>query len=143
MRLANPPSPAHGRGSTLRVGVRASNLRTPYNIPVRLRRLPPRIIAPGYPPDVRLVAAADIAFTDRPLRRQPSLARAAVVALSYPDLHLVEHHVLEAPVTFPYIPGLLAFREVPLLTLAFERLEHTPNLVLVDGHGFSHPRRFG
>jgi deoxyribonuclease V len=106
-------------------------------------RLASQIVAEGDPIDVRLIAAADVAFADRPYRRRPSLARAAVVVLSYPELALVEQHVIEAPVTFPYVPGLLSFREIPALAQAFELLRQEPDLLLVDGQGRAHPRRFG
>jgi deoxyribonuclease V len=99
-------------------------------------RLAPQVIAEGEPEGARLVAGADIALTG-------GRARAAVILLAYPDLQLVEQHVVEAPVAFPYVPGLLAFREVPVLARAFQRLQRRPDLLLVDGHGYSHPRRFG
>jgi deoxyribonuclease V len=102
-----------------------------------------RVIRSGDPGDVRLVAAADIAFPERTRGWQGGLARAAVVLMSNPELALVEHHVIEAPVSFPYVPGLLSFREIPALALAFERLSSTPDLLLVDGQGIAHPRRFG
>lgn len=88
--------------------------------------------------EVRLIAGADVAAGGR---GHP--ARAAVVVLSYPALTLVETSTVEVPLRFPYIPGLLSFRESPVLVQAFEQLESIPDLVMVDGHGISHPRRIG
>ena len=111
-------------------------------------RLAPQVVAEGDPRDspdgVRYVAGADIALGKPALSGvERSNGRGAVVLLSYPDLRLIEHHLVDEPVPFPYVPGLLAFREVPVLARAFEKLERTPDLLLVDGHGLSHPRRFG
>jgi deoxyribonuclease V len=88
--------------------------------------------------NVRLIAGVDISAPDA-----TGLARAAVVVLSYPELVPVESKVVRMPVTFPYVPGLLSFRESPLVLTACEELEHDPDLIMVDGQGIAHPRRFG
>ena len=87
---------------------------------------------------VSLVAGVDISAPDA-----SGLARAAVVVLSYPELMLVEKKVITKEVTFPYVPGLLSFRESPLIIAACEELKATPDLILVDGQGIAHPRRLG
>lgn len=69
--------------------------------------------------------------------------RAAVAVLAFPDLEPVDEAVWEGPVTFPYVPGLLSFREVPALLQALKRLRTMPDVIVTDGHGFAHPRRFG
>lgn len=85
---------------------------------------------------VELVAGVDVS-----VRRD--LARAAVVVLRLPGLDVVEEVLAERPVTFPYVPGLLSFREAPVILDALARLQHTPQVLLCDGQGIAHPRRLG
>lgn len=68
---------------------------------------------------------------------------AGFVTLSYPELSVIDHSVIEDAIGFPYIPGLLSFREIPMLLKAWERLEHKPDVIVVDGVGIAHPRRLG
>ncbi len=69
--------------------------------------------------------------------------RCGVVVLSFPELEVIETATHTAPVTFPYVPGLLAFREVPILLETWRLLRSEPDLIFLDGHGYAHPRRFG
>ncbi len=69
--------------------------------------------------------------------------RAAVVILSFPDLTVLEVSVAERQPPFPYVPGLLSFREAPAVLDAFEPIASEPDLLMVDGQGIAHPRRFG
>jgi len=85
-----------------------------------------------------LIAGVDISS---PTSR--GIARGAAVVLSYPELDLVEVKTVEREVIFPYIPGLLSFREAPLILAACEELSSVPGLVVVDGQGIAHPRRLG
>ena len=86
----------------------------------------------------RLIAGVDIAVNKR-----GEMATAAVVVLGYPELNLVETRVVSGEINFPYVPGLLSFRESPLILAACEKLTLTPDLILVDGQGIAHPRRIG
>jgi deoxyribonuclease V len=70
-------------------------------------------------------------------------ARAAIVVLRYPELTPLAGVVADAPLTFPYVPGLLAFREGPAVLAAWERLEARPDLLMFDGQGIAHPRGLG
>lgn len=84
-----------------------------------------------------------IAGVDMSADRVKGTATAAVVLLSYPEMKLVETQVAKGSLDFPYVPGLLSFRELPLTLTACERLTNTPDLVIVDGQGVAHPRRMG
>lgn len=85
-----------------------------------------------------LIAGIDISSTDA-----QGVAKGAVVVLSYPELDIVEIKIAQGKVTMPYIPGLLSFRESPLILAACEKLSSIPDLVLIDGQGIAHPRRLG
>ncbi len=69
--------------------------------------------------------------------------RAVVVVLKFPELELLETADAKLPIQFPYVPGLLSFRETPVAIRALEKLTVTPDLILCDGQGLAHPRRFG
>ena len=86
----------------------------------------------------RLIAGVDISSPD-----SQGIARGAAVVLNYPELDVVEIKIAESKIDFPYIPGLLSFRECPLTLAACQKLDNTPDLVLVDGQGIAHPRRLG
>lgn len=88
--------------------------------------------------EVRFVAGMDVGID---IRR--STARASAVVLTFPALQLYDWAVAERPVTFPYIPGLLSFREIPVMLEALEKLKQAPDLVICDGQGLAHPRRLG
>ncbi|GII79419.1 endonuclease V [Sphaerisporangium rufum] len=92
---------------------------------------------PG-PDQVELVAGLDVAYSAGDER-----VTAAVVVLRVPALEVVERVVVSRPVRFPYVPGLFAFRELPALVEALEKLSTTPELLICDGYGLAHPRRFG
>ncbi len=88
--------------------------------------------------DIRHVAGVDVGFEEG-----GEVTRAAVVILDFPGLHMVEHAIARIPTRFPYIPGLLSFREIPALLQALEKINTVPDLILCDGQGIAHPRRFG
>jgi deoxyribonuclease V len=87
---------------------------------------------------LRRVAGADVALD---LARGRAIA--GIVVFSFPELEELERVWAETPITFPYIPGLLSFREMPAILAAFERVKREPDLIFYDGHGYAHPRRFG
>ena len=88
------------------------------------------------PSGVQTVAGVDVSI-------RKGVARAAVVVLKLTDLKPVDCAVSEAPATFPYIPGLLTFREGPIVLRALERLTIWPDLLIFDGQGMAHPQRIG
>lgn len=96
-------------------------------------------ISVGRPLDlekVRYVAGADVS-TDK------DVGYATVAVLSFPDLAPVEVRGFEAPLTFPYVPGLLAFREIPSVAGALKKVETPVDAIIFDAHGLAHPRRMG
>jgi deoxyribonuclease V len=90
--------------------------------------------------EIAIVAGVDNAYVKIDGEQQ---ACAAIVALTFPTLEVIETAVAWRPVTFPYVPGLLSFREIPAVLAACAELTATPDVILCDGQGYAHPRRFG
>jgi deoxyribonuclease V len=88
------------------------------------------------PSTVRTVAGVDVSY-------KAGMARAAVVVLGVPGLQPIDCAVAQVPVTFPYVPGLLAFREGPAVLQALQSLTTWPDLFIFDAQGVAHPRRLG
>lgn len=84
------------------------------------------------------IAGVDVGF-----EQNNTITRAAVAVLEFPSLQLVEQAIARLPTSFPYVPGLLSFREVPGVLAALERLSELPDMLLCDGQGIAHPRRLG
>ncbi|MFJ8921729.1 endonuclease V [Streptomyces sp. NPDC102415] len=102
--------------------------------------LRPRVVLdePGPPPGVGRVTGVDVAYDD-----ERDLVVAAAVVLDAATLEVIARSTADGRVTFPYVPGLLAFREIPAVLGALEGLPVDPGLVVCDGYGQAHPRRFG
>jgi deoxyribonuclease V len=100
------------------------------------QQLRAKVIPRGRVETPSLIAGADVAFVK-------DTAYAIVVVLTFPRLEIVETVVHKGQVSFPYIPGLLAFRETPALAQAFGKLTHDPDLIFIDGQGLAHPRAAG
>lgn len=89
------------------------------------------------PHEPRLIAGCDSSFPT------PETIISVFVVLKFPSLELVEKVYSHGPVTMPYVPGYLSFREAPNVIQAFAKLTHRPDVIMVDGHGIAHPRRMG
>lgn len=84
-----------------------------------------------------------IAGIDVSVQRFKKAGTAAVVILNSDSMEVVEYEIAQGDIDFPYIPGLLSFRELPLILKACEKINHIPDLIMVDGQGIAHPRRLG
>jgi deoxyribonuclease V len=85
---------------------------------------------------LKLVAGADVAF-------KKGRALAAVVVVSYPEFKVIECVRKSTKISYPYIPGLLTFREGPVLEKCFKVLRNEPDVIIFDGQGIAHPRNMG
>ncbi|MBC6421154.1 MAG: deoxyribonuclease V [Hormoscilla sp. SP5CHS1] len=102
------------------------------------QQLVPEVITTDQLESVQYVAGVDVGFVD-----DGATSRAAVAVLSFPSLELSEQAIAQRPTQFPYVPGFLSFREIPPVLEDLEKLNTTPDLILCDGQGLAHPRRFG
>lgn len=100
--------------------------------------LAPQVKREGKISTPRFIAGVDIS-----VNRWARTGTAAVVILGYPQMEVVTTTLVTDEITFPYVPGLLSFREAPLILAAFAKLTLAPDLVMVDGQGIAHPRRIG
>ncbi|MDJ0890489.1 MAG: deoxyribonuclease V [Gammaproteobacteria bacterium] len=111
---------------------------TPKRAVAIQRELRDRVITRDGFGELKRVAGVDVGFEDN-----GRVTRAAVVVLRLPRLEPVEDALARQPTRFPYVPGLLSFREVPAVLEALAHLSQPPDMLLCDGQGFAHPRRFG
>jgi deoxyribonuclease V len=90
-----------------------------------------------------IASLASVAGVDAGFEEDGTIARAAVVVLSYPELKPLDYALARGPARFPYVPGFLSFREAPVILDALALLKSPPDLMICDGQGIAHPRRLG
>lgn len=135
---STPPTPSpHG---TARLSIRQ---RHEWNLTIAeataiQEQLRQEVITTDQFGNIEYVAGVDVGF-----EAGGTVTRAAVAVLRLDDLQLHDRAIARRPTTFPYVPGFLSFREVPAVLDALEKLTILPNLILCDGQGLAHPRRFG
>jgi len=111
----------------------------PYDEAVKVQRdLSSRIILEPPKIEPKLVAGADVSYS-----KGSDLFFSGVVVLEISQMNVIEEVTAQGKVDFPYIPGLLSFRESPILIKAFENLKNIPDVVILDGQGVAHPRGLG
>jgi deoxyribonuclease V len=88
--------------------------------------------------NLRVIAGVDVSYD-----KNADITKAFIVLMSYEHLLPLKSVTAALPTSFPYIPGLLSFREIPAILQALQRLELVPDLLMVDGQGIAHPRRLG
>jgi deoxyribonuclease V len=102
------------------------------------KKLSGKIICGGEPEKIKTIAGADLSF-----EKIKKLGFCSITLLRYPDLEVLKVYSYYGKVKFPYIPGLLSFREGPLFLKTFEKIKEAPDLIVFDGQGIAHPRRLG
>jgi deoxyribonuclease V len=102
------------------------------------RQLRDQVITEDRLGPIEYVTGVDVGFEE-----DGAVTRAAVAVLRLADLQLHDHAIARRPTTFPYIPGFLSFREIPAVLDALAQLSTPPGILLCDGQGLAHPRRFG
>jgi deoxyribonuclease V len=102
------------------------------------RRLQSQLLIQPLQHEIHYIGGADISFN-----RGSDRLHAGIILLDYHTLKPVAHSLVQTEAPFPYVPGLLSFREIPALLEAWEQLELHPDVVMLDGHGIAHPRRLG
>jgi deoxyribonuclease V len=111
---------------------------TPQQAIALQKQLASRVQLAGMLHSCRYVAGADVAYT-----RSDRQLVAAIVIWDRKHNQVIEQQVVRQPVSFPYVPGLLSFRESPGVLHVWQHLHRQPDLLMIDGHGYAHPRRFG
>ena len=102
------------------------------------RRLAKKVLERPFSGAIRVIAGADATFS-----KDERYCIAAIISFSWPDLEVIETAEARKPLNFPYIPGVLSFREAPAVVAAAGKLRQKPDILLIDGQGRAHPRRFG
>ena len=111
--------------------------------PAEARRLQEELRGQVVQENVMTGPPARVAGIDIGFERNGAVTRAAAVVLGYPDLEVVDKSIARQPTRFPYVPGLLSFRECPAALAALEGLTASADVLVCDGQGYAHPRRFG
>jgi len=129
--------------SAFRANWRTMNPLHPWNLSAKeavalQKELAPRVEIAPLKRAPKLIAGADLSFD-----KGSDEVWAGIVVLSFPGLGIIEERGLQTQAPFPYVPGLLSFREAPAVLEVWEQLENKPDVLVLDGQGLAHPRRFG